>query len=140
MKLPPWLVRGLQQGWCTGLDLLKVMIPCYLFVAFLKQTFLMKELSHWLHPVMGCFGLPGESATALVLGNLVGIYAGLGAVSALGMSPREVTIIGVMLGLSHGLVTEGAILYKMGVPATRIILLRFVTSLLAGWFLHQWFL
>ncbi len=140
MKPPYWLVQGLQQGWRTGLDLLKVMIPCYLCIAFLKQTFLMKELSDLLRPVMGCFGLPGESATALVLGNLVGIYAGLGAVSALGMSPREVTIMGVMLGLSHGLLTEGAILYKMGTPATRILLLRFVISLLAGWLLHRLFL
>jgi hypothetical protein len=123
---------GVVSGVKITIKLAKVILPVYIVMAFLKHTVLMSAASRALSPVMSVFGLPGEAAAAIVLGNAVSLYSALAAVKALQMSPEQVTIAGLMIVISHNLPSEYVVLQKMGAPAAAVTAARFVTSLVAG--------
>ena len=52
-------------------------------------------------PIMGIFGLSGEAAIPLVLGNGLNLYAGIAGILSLELTVKEVFIIAVMLSFSH---------------------------------------
>ncbi|MBM7622725.1 hypothetical protein [Sporohalobacter salinus] len=60
-------------------------------------------------------GLSGEAILALLSGYLINNYAALGVVSSFDFSVREITILGVMLGVSHSLIIEAAIIKRIKV-------------------------
>ena len=59
---------------------------------------------------------------ALVLGCLANLYAAVGVLAALGLTSGQVVVCGLMLGLSHTLILEAAVLRSTG---TRYLLLTF---------------
>jgi hypothetical protein len=124
--------RGVAAGVETTFRLAKVIVPVYIIVTLLKHTVLMGALGRLLAPAMRLFGLPGEAATPLVLGNTVNIYAALAAVKALQMTPQQVTIIGLMVVISHSLPSEYAVLRRMGAAAGKVTVARVLASLVAG--------
>lgn len=120
------------SGVKTTAKLAKVIVPVYFAVVFLKHTPLMGMISGALAPVMSAFGLPGEAAAAIVLGNVVSLYSALAAVQALNMTPDQVTVVGLMVVISHNLPAEYAVLKGMGAPAGLVTAGRFIASLAAG--------
>lgn len=123
---------GVLSGVKTTAKLAKVIVPVYFAVVFLKHTPLMGMISGALAPAMSVFGLPGEAATAIVLGNVVSLYSALAAVQALNMTPDQVTVVGLMVVISHNLPAEHVVLKGMGAPAGLVTAGRFVASLAAG--------
>lgn len=119
---------GLAAFW----DLAKVIAPIYLAVALLSYTGLVAALAKGLSPVMAIFGLPGEAAVALFTGWFLTLYGALGALKALELHSSAVTAVGLMLLICHAIPMEWAILQKMGARATRVTIIRFLTSLAAG--------
>ena len=81
---------------------------------------------------MKIFGLPGEASLALLGGYVINIYAAVGAAAPLNLSPREVTILGLILGLSHGLLLETAITRQFTDRWYILVLLRVALSVVAG--------
>ena len=123
---------GVLSGVKTTVKLAKVIVPVYFAVVFLKHTPLMGMISRAFAPVMSAFGLPGEAATAVVLGNVVSLYSALAAVQALHMSAQQVTVVGLMVVISHNLPSEYVVLRRMGAPAGLVTAGRFAASLVAG--------
>lgn len=116
--------RGLVNGIQITLELAKAIVPVYFIVTFLKYTPLLDILSHWCQGFMAYFGLPGEAALPLVIGNVVHPYPAVGAIEALSLTSKQVTIIAVMLLLSHNLFVELAVSQKAGVKVLPVLTLR----------------
>lgn len=70
---------------------------------------------------------------ATYLGN---IYAGIATIPALNLSSREMTILGIVLGLSHNLFVETGILINLNFATIRIAFFRVFVSLFIGLILN----
>ena len=130
------LKRGFINGIKTLWILSKVLIPVYLIVTFIRLTPIIGWISIIFKPLMFLFGLPGEAAIVLVLGNTLNLYAALGAIASLTLTVKQITILAVMLAFSHSMIVETAIFKKLKVPALKIVSLRVGLSLVSGLFLN----
>ena len=98
----PSLKVSLGRGWRLGLDttwmLVKITLPVYVAVSLLGATPVLRWVARACEPLMGLFGLPGEAAMVLVVGNALNLYAAIGAMKALqqkGLSvPRDLSVTG----------------------------------------------
>ena len=124
--------NGFKKAFSTYLDLIKIIIPVYIFVTFLKYTGLIELLASLFSPVMTYLGLPGEAMLALLTAYLLNIYAGLAVMASIELGVKEITILGAMIGIAHSLIVESAIFKKINVNILKINLLRIVLSLLVG--------
>jgi hypothetical protein len=87
-------------------------------------------------PFMEFFGLPGESAVAIVTGTFVNLYAAAAVVADLEMTGRQLTILALILGVSHSQIMETAIVGKMKARPYLVTPLRVIFSLCAGFALN----
>lgn len=120
--------KGIETTWMLG----KVIIPVYIFVTFLKHTPVLDWIAYVFKPLMGLFHLPGEAAIVLVLGNALNLYAAVGAIKAITLTPIQITTLGIMLSFSHSLFVETAVVKKLDVNIGKVIALRVGLGLVAG--------
>jgi len=138
---PPWR-QGLQAGLgrSRGLlwFLLKTILPLYVATEILKASGILAYVSSFLAPVMGLFGLPAEAAAVLTAGFLVNLYAAAAVAVPLGLDWIQVSVIGLILGIAHSLVVEGAVVRGL-VPGRhwQLTALRLGLGLAAGLALAQ---
>lgn len=116
--------KGFLKGIETTWTLAKIVFPITFIVSILKYTPVIDILSKMLEPIMGFFGLSGQSAIVLVLGNVLNLYAGIGAMLTMELTVKEVYILAVMLSLSHTFIVETAITTKIGVKPWLVALMR----------------
>lgn len=126
------LKRGLHKGLSTTWVLSKVVVPIYVLVTFLSFTPALGMIAEFCAPFMKYVGLPGEASLALVVGNILNIYAALGVIASLQLDPREITIIAMMLLLSHTIFVESAVAGKCGINPYLIGLTRIVLAIISG--------
>ncbi len=112
------------------------MIPVYIFVAVLKQTPVFDHLGRFFEPYMEYFGLPGEAALAIVTGTVVNLYAAAAVLADLHLDTRQITIVALILGISHSQIMETAIVSKMRAKPLYVTSARVIFSLLAGFVLN----
>jgi hypothetical protein len=124
--------RGLQQGSSTAWTLSKVIFPITLLVTVLQFTPVMPWMIEFVTPVMSLFGLSGEAAVPLVLGNFLNLYAAIGAIVSFEFTVKEVFIMAMMLSFSHNLFIESAVASKVGVKWWLIVGIRVGLAILAG--------
>jgi hypothetical protein len=130
------LKKGFLNGLSLTLDIIKVIVPFYLLVELLRHLGFIQLIGGIFRPFMGLFGLPGESALALIAGYTANLYAAIAVLKPLHLSPKDVTIIALMLGISHSLPMETPITKKTGVNAWLLLAARVFFSLLAGMVLN----
>lgn len=141
LDAPLWR-QGLQAGLGRSLSLvwflLKTILPLYIATEILKASGLLAYLSSFLAPVMGLFGLPAEAAAVLTAGFLVNLYAAAAVAAPLGLDWAQVSVIGLILGIAHSLVVEGAVVRGL-VPGRHwhLTALRLGLGLGSGWVLAQ---
>lgn len=126
--------KGLMAGLSTTWSLGKVIFPITLIVTILQFTPVMPFLTNLISPLMGLFGLSGDAAIALVIGNVLNLYAGIGAILSLELTVKEVFILAMMLSFSHNLFVESVVAMKVGVKMWMILAVRIglaVTSAIA---------
>ena len=112
------------------------MIPVYVGVELLKLTPVLDFIGKFCQPLMKYFGLPGNIALAYVTGTFVNIYAALAVIAGFHLNTREITILAIMLGISHSQLMEAAIVVKMKARPVVVTLSRVIFSLLIGLFLN----
>lgn len=122
------LMVGLQVTWTLG----KVIFPVTLIVAMLQHTPVLPWLIEKLAPLMNLMGLSGDAAIPLVLGNVINLYAGIGAIITLDFSVKEVFIIAIMLSFSHNMFVEAGVAVKTGVKLWVVLLVRFSLAILSA--------
>ncbi|MBI3990740.1 MAG: nucleoside recognition protein [Candidatus Omnitrophica bacterium] len=128
--------RGFSKGALVVWELLIIIVPVYFVMAFLKHTPLIPAIANACAPYMKFLGLRGEAALPLFIGFFVSIYAAVGAIAPLGLTGKEVTIMGMMITTAHVLIIETAILKKMGVGAWRIMFLRLFVAIGMGFIMN----
>lgn len=131
-KLKTAIKNGFNNGLKTSYILVKIIVPVYIFVTILKYTGILEWISTALSPLMNIFGLPGEAALVLVLGNFVNIYAAIGAVTSITLLPKQITIIAMMLSFSHSLFVETAVAKKTGVNVIIVLFIRISLAIMSG--------
>ncbi|AHY45385.1 Nucleoside recognition [Rubrobacter radiotolerans] len=109
-----------------------IIFPVTLVVSFLRYTPLFDAAVSSLTPVMGLFGLPGEAALPLVLGNFLNLYAAIGAMLAMDLTVKQVFILALMLSFSHGLPVESAVCKRIGAGFWIVTGFRVALALAAG--------
>ncbi len=124
--------NGFKKGIITLWRLTKIVVPVYFFVTFLKMTPLLGIISSWFEPTMKLLGLPGEASLALVLGNFINLYAGIGVITSLSLSIKQITILSVMLSFSHSLLLESAVAKRTGVSLIIVVLIRLSLAIVSG--------
>ncbi len=124
---------GIHKGLGSYWMLCKVMIPVYVIMTILARTPVLPWFAGVCAPFMKYWGLPGDAAMALILGMTINIYASIAATVALNLTPAQMTIVGVIILVSHNNIMEAAILHKTGAPVVFILPLRIVVSLVLGW-------
>ncbi|MEW9502120.1 nucleoside recognition domain-containing protein [Jeotgalibacillus marinus] len=114
------LKAGLQTTWTLG----KIIFPVTFIVVLLQYTPVLPWITKQIEPFMGLFGLSGEAAVPLVLGNFLNLYAGIAGILSLEMTVKEVFIIAVMLSFSHNLLIETSVALKVGVKLWVVLVVR----------------
>jgi hypothetical protein len=111
---------GLQTVWTLG----KIIFPVTLIITILQYTPVLPWVIDMVTPLMALFGLSGDAAIPLVLGNFLNLYAAIGAILTLDLTVKEVFIIAVMLSFSHNLFIESGVALKVGVKLWVILVVR----------------
>ncbi|MCL6476891.1 MAG: nucleoside recognition protein [Peptococcaceae bacterium] len=130
------LKRGLGKGVSVTWELTKIVVPVYVLITFLKYTPVLSYIARLCEPAMRLVGLPGEASIAVVLGLVANLYAALGAIASINLSSKEITIIALILLISHSLPMETAVSQKVGVNGLVMIAIRIILSALSGIFLN----
>jgi hypothetical protein len=110
----------------------KVIVPFYIAIEFIKHTSFIHTISEVFKPFMSIFGLPGESALGLMAGYFINLYAAIAVITPLQLSAKDITVIALMLGVSHSLPIETAVTKQTGVNAWLLLFARVVFSLISG--------
>ena len=129
--------RGFKNGINTLIDLSKILVPVYIAVQVLSASGLLNIIAEIFKPVMLLLGLPGEASLVIILGYFLGTYAALGAIAAIELTAVQITTIAIMLSISHNLITESAVVKKLGVSAGASIAVRVFFSILMGFLYHR---
>lgn len=129
--------RGFKNGIYTLADLSKILVPVYIVVQLLSSTGILNIIAELFKPVMSIFGLPGEASLIIILGYFLGIYACLGAIAAIELTTIQITTIAIMVSLSHSLITESAVIKKMGGNAVLSLMVRIFFSILMGFLYYR---
>src|SRR4051794_28245268 len=122
------LLVGLKVTWTLG----KIIFPITFIIAFLQHTPVLPWIIEKMAPFMSIFGLSGDAAIPLVLGNFLNLYAAIGAILTLDFSVKEVFILAVMLSFSHNLFIESGVAMKAGVKLWIVLVTRPGLALLSG--------
>lgn len=112
--------------------LLLIVAPVYTLVTALKYTPVLAAFARFMAPFMRFFRLPGEAAMALILGNFINIYASLGAITALKITGSQLTVLSLMILISHSQILETAVFFQIRAKWWLLWFVRLVVSLLAG--------
>ncbi len=112
--------------------LLFIVAPVYAGIILLSHTPVLPWIAAQMAPAMGAFGLPGATAIVLVLGATINIYAAIAACAGLAISPGHATTLALMLGFTHNLLVESALLVKLSRRAWLWITIRIAAGVIAG--------
>ncbi|ARF13662.1 hypothetical protein SporoS204_05505 [Sporosarcina ureae] len=126
------LKSGLQVGLKTTWSLGKIIFPITLLVTILQFTPILPWLVQLVEPIMHLFGLRGEAAVPIVLGNALNLYAGIAGIISLELTVKEVFIIAMMISFAHNLFIETAVAIKVGVKLWTVLVVRLGLAVLAG--------
>lgn len=126
------LKKGLKAGLQTTWSLGKIIFPITLLVTMLQYTPVLPFLIDLVAPIMGLFGLSGDAAIPLVLGNALNLYAGIAGILSLELTVKEVFILAVMLSFSHNLFIETGVALKVGVKLWVVLVVRFGLAAMSG--------
>ena len=126
----------LKRGFLNGLSIIfvmvKVIVPCYIAIEFIKYAGLIDVIGRIFKPFMSFLGLPGEAALGLIAGYLINLYAAIAVLTPLNLSTKDITVMALVLGISHSLTMETPVTQKTGVNGWPLLAVRIVFSLLSG--------
>lgn len=126
--IPTRLRIGIIGGLQTSFKLCKFVVPIYIAVDILKSTAVVNQLGAFFAPAMRLFGLPGEVAFAFMAAFLLNLYAAIAIMAPLDLTSWQVTQCGLMMGIAHNLLLEGAVLGSTGARGGLLTLCRLIIA------------
>lgn len=131
---------GLKKSLRTLWLLTKIIIPITCALQLLEHFGFMEPIAAFFTPLTSWLGLPGDTVLPLMLGVWTNFYASLGAVSTISLSPRQITVFAVIVGICHELPVESVICRSTGLKIHQSFLLRLFTAFFAGLLLNGLYL
>lgn len=126
-----------------SVELLRLLIPVIIAIRVLQLLGVVDWIAAALEPAMGLLGLPASMSIVLATGIFTGIYPALAVFFSLApaetMSVAQVTVLGSVLLLAHGLPIEARVAQRAGVNLLFTVMVRLFGGLLLGWLLHTFF-
>lgn len=137
----PSIAREVYQICFT---LFKLMIPVLIVVKVLEEFGAIPVIGRLLEPLMTFVGLPEAFGIVWASTLLTNIYGGMLLFFPLAaehqLTVAQVTVLGGMMLMAHGLPVEVRIAQKAGVRLLAAFCIRFFGALLFGAFLHHTYL
>ena len=130
------ILDGAKKGVIACGRLMMILAPVYTGMAVLKYLDVLHVVAEWCRPAMKYFGLPGDAAFALVLGNFLNLYAAMGVLAAIKMTAGQMTVLSLMLLLSHSQILESSVFLQIRTRWQILWAIRLAVSLLVGYLLH----
>ena len=134
-----WL-RTIRDGAWRGIvawaKLMVVIAPVFTLMAVLKYIHVLPAIADWCRPAMRYLGLPGDAALALVVGNFLNLYAAIGVIASLHLNPNQMTVLSLVLLLSHSQILESSVFFQIKTKYGILWAVRLITALLVGYGLH----
>ncbi len=127
---------GFKKGAAISLKIVAYTFPLYVLVDVLNQLGIITKVGKLFSPFMRLIGLPGGASIVLISGFLLNLYAAIAAMAPLNLTVKQITIIGLILGIAHNLFIETAVLSRVGAKGYIIVLTRLLTAFFAGGMLN----
>ncbi|NOZ83487.1 MAG: nucleoside recognition protein [Epsilonproteobacteria bacterium] len=127
---------GFKKGAAISLKIVAYTFPLYVLVDVLNQLGIVTKVGKLFSPFMRLIGLPGGASIVLISGFLLNLYAAIAAMAPLNLTVKQITIIGLILGIAHNLFIETAVLSRVGAKGYIIVLTRLLTAFFAGGMLN----
>ena len=137
VSLRAGLVAGSKAGLITFWDLAKVMVPALLATLILQRVGAVGALARAAAPVMHLLGLPGSAALPLAVAWLLNLYAAVGSMAPLALTPHDITVLALAMLIGHSLIVEGVVVQRAGMNGALFGVLRAVAGLLAAAVVNQ---
>lgn len=134
------LGRGLAGGLRAVWHIAQVVVPAVMAVTVLERAGILHRLAAVFAPAMALFGLPGETALAFVVGNLVNFYGGVAILAGLGLTAKQATVAAAMLMLCHSSVQEIPFMLRAGARFWPVVGARLLAMGTGGYLLHRFLL
>jgi len=113
-RIKTGIYTGLKRGWSGYVWLLKILTPISFGTALLIYSGWLYKVDFIIQPVMGVLSLPASAALPLIIGLFTGIYGAVGAMSAMPLTPDQMTLIAIFLLISHNIIQESIIQGESG--------------------------
>ena len=124
--------RGSRAGLKTTLWLLSIMLPVSFLVLLLRYVGALDALGTWLSPMFTALDLPGSAALVFLSSLFINLYSAIAVMAELALNLREVTIVAIIGLIAHNFLVEIAVLSSTGSKPIRMIFLRLLAGLAAG--------
>lgn len=85
---------------------------------------------------MKLFGLPGETAMPISIGMFFNQYLAIGALSAMNLSAKEITVSAIILCICHELLIESAVIKRTGIKVWPFVLTRFTFAFVGAFIVN----
>jgi spore maturation protein SpmB len=130
------IFNGARKGAIACGRLMLILAPVFTGMAVLKYLNVLSAVAHWCRPAMKYFGLPGDAAFALVIGNFLNLYAAIGVLAALKLTTGQMTLLSLMLLISHSQILESSVFFQIRTRYQILWAIRLGVALLIGFGLH----
>ncbi|MDK2792620.1 MAG: hypothetical protein PWQ25_1483 [Deferribacteres bacterium] len=134
------ILEHISKGFNNGIKISKKIViftfPFYIAVDLLKQLEILDKIGSFFSPVMKLIGLPGEASIAIISGMTLNLYAAIAAISPLDLNAKQITIMGLFLGIAHNLIIETVILTRTGIKALPVLSVRFLMAFFAAFIVN----
>lgn len=128
--------QGFMDGVHTTWELAKVIVPVFFLITFLQHTPAIDWMVKICEPLTSLVGLPGEAALPIVIANTLTVYPAIPAIVAFPFTAKQITVIAIMILISHSLPVEGVVAKKAGVGILKISIIRIVSAIMAGFVIN----
>ncbi|HIO91516.1 MAG TPA: hypothetical protein EYG68_01575 [Leucothrix mucor] len=141
MTISTFFKQLFQEVLGVSFALFKIMIPVIIMVKILEELGVIEYLGIILEPLMSFVGLPESMGLVWATTLMTSIYGGMlifvSQAPADPLTVAQVTVLGGMMLLAHGLPVEVSIAKKAGMSVWFSLLIRIGGGILYGWILFQ---
>lgn len=121
--------RGSRNAVKVIINLLKYIIPAIFVLKILEHSGWLIRVAGFFAPYMSYMGLPGEGALVIMMGQ-VSLYSAIAAMVTLGLTAKQITIMGTFVSICHAFAIETVVVSKAGGNGMLVMGLRFVGAVL----------
>lgn len=136
-NLWPALRGTLKRGFQAWIFVTKLTIPAMLLTRLLLYFELIPYVAAVFEPAMALMGLPPEAALIWVAGMVANLYVAITVFVSLApvmgtLTLAQVTTLGCLCLLAHGLIVEGQVCRGAGLSFWRVTIFRILAALVFG--------